>query len=152
VLDTPEVVAGEIDAPAAAPAPAVAPAATAAAPATAPAPAGRSRAEEEKIAEDAIAALTAAGGGNAAAAPAVPAAPAAQGGDVRVQVGIFAERANADRAAGRLQQAGIAATIRQESTSGKTFWSVIANGPAPSATFVDKVRAAGFADAYAVSG
>jgi cell division septation protein DedD len=142
VLDTPEVVAGEIDAPAAAPAPAAA----------APAPAGRSRAEEEKIAEDAIAALTAAGGGNAAAAPAVPAAPAAQGGDVRVQVGIFAERANADRAAGRLQQAGIAATIRQESTSGKTFWSVIANGPAPSATFVDKVRAAGFADAYAVSG
>lgn len=151
VLDSPEVVAGEVAVPAeqSAAAPAAAPVAAAATTA-----AGRSRAEEEEIAASAIAALSAA---NGAAAPATQAAapapaPAARDGDVRVQVGIFAQRANADRAATRLRQAGIASTIRQETSSGKTFWSVIATGAAPRAAFVDKVRAAGFADAYALSG
>ncbi len=147
VLDEPEVVAGEIAAPAAATPVAAGP--PSASPAAA-APA-RSAAEDEDIAVRALAALGAtAARPTPAPAPAPAAAP--RGGDIRVQVGIFAERGNADRATQRLQAAGIAATIREESSSGKTFWSVVANGGGPRAAFVDKVRAAGFADAYALSG
>jgi hypothetical protein len=120
VLDTPEVVAGELPA----------------------AP------EAEPEAGTDIAA-----GAAAAIAAAEPApAPTPQGGDVRVQVGIFSVQDNGQRAVDRLTGAGIAASLREETQSGKTFWSVIATGPGPRAAFVDKVRAAGFADAYPLSG
>jgi hypothetical protein len=83
------------------------------------------------------------------AAPAAP--PAAAGGDVRIQVGIFSVEANAKRAADTLASAGVAATIRKESSQGREFWSVVASGPAPRNALLQTVKGAGFADAYLLS-
>jgi SPOR domain len=76
------------------------------------------------------------------------AAPAATGGSSRVQVGIFSVEANATRAAETLTKAGISAEVRKESAQGKAFWSVIASGDGG---VLQKVKAAGFGDAYALS-
>jgi SPOR domain len=84
-------------------------------------------------------------------APAAPAAAAPAGGDIRIQVGLFSVEANAKRAADTLAGAGVAATIRKESSQGKDFWSVIASGAGPKAALLQKVKGAGFADAYVVS-
>jgi hypothetical protein len=82
------------------------------------------------------------------AAATVPAVPAASGGNTRVQVGIFSVEANAKRAADTLAKAGIKADVRKESTQGKAFWSVIAQGDT---SILKKVKAAGFGDAYPLS-
>jgi cell division septation protein DedD len=82
------------------------------------------------------------------AAPAVeaPAAkPASASGGSLIQIGIFSVEANAKRAMDALEKAGVSASIRSEQTQGKTFWSVTARGD--SAT-LQKVKSAGFADAY----
>lgn len=103
----------------------------------------------ESVATAPIAAVAAAAIDNAeAAAPAAPTAPAASGGSTRVQVGIFSVEANATRAADKLAKAGIKADVRKESTQGKAFWSVIAQGDT---SILKKVKAAGFADAYPLS-
>jgi hypothetical protein len=89
-----------------------------------------------------------------AAAPAdagATAAPAAAGGDVRIQVGIFSVEANAKRAADTLSGAGVAATIRKESSQGREFWSVVASGSGNRNALLQKVKGAGFADAYLLS-
>jgi cell division septation protein DedD len=80
----------------------------------------------------------------APAAEPAPAAPQAATGAL-IQVGIFSVRANAQRAVDLLAKAGITATIREEKSQGKIFWSVTARGD--KATLA-KIRAAGFADAY----
>jgi hypothetical protein len=79
------------------------------------------------------------------------AAPAAAGGDVRIQVGIFSVEANAKRAADTLASAGVAATIRKESSQGKDFWSVVASGSGNRNALLQKVKGAGFTDAYLLS-
>ena len=85
-----------------------------------------------------------------AAAQTAAAAPAA--GDVRIQIGIFSVEGNADRAVATLKKAGIAATIRKETTQGKTWWSVVANGAGDRAALLDKVKGLGFKDAYLLRG
>ncbi len=103
----------------------------------------------ESVATAPIAEVAAAAIDNAeATAPAAPTAPAASGGSTRVQVGIFSVEANATRAADTLAKAGIKADVRKESTQGKAFWSVIAQGDT---SILKKVKAAGFADAYPLS-
>jgi cell division septation protein DedD len=98
-----------------------------------------------------IAAAAAAAIDGAEPAPAAAATPAATGGDVRIQVGIFSVEANANRAAEALKTAGIAASVRKEASQGKDFWSVIAAGSGDRAAFLQKVKGAGFADAYLLS-
>jgi hypothetical protein len=90
----------------------------------------------------------AAPGAKPASSPAVAApapAPAAASGGRPIQIGIFSVEANAKRAVATLDKAGVTAEIRQETTKGKTFWSVIARGDAAT---LKKAKAAGFADAY----
>jgi hypothetical protein len=79
------------------------------------------------------------------------AAAAPAGGDIRIQVGIFSVEANATRAASTLSSAGVAATIRKESSQGKDFWSVVASGSGNRNALLQKVKGAGFADAYVLS-
>ena len=83
-------------------------------------------------------------------AVAAPAAPAS--GSARVQIGIFSVEANAQRAADTLKAGGVAATVRQEDSNGKAFWSVVASGDGGSKALLAKVKDLGFSDAYAVSG
>lgn len=93
-----------------------------------------------------------AAGAAAALAQAEPAPDAApSGGDVRIQVGIFSVEANAKLAADALTGAGVAATVRKESSQGKEFWSVIASGSGDKAALLQKVKGAGFGDAYLLS-
>lgn len=86
------------------------------------------------------------------AAPDAAGAPAApSGGDLRIQVGIFSVEANANRAKDTLATAGVAATIRKESSQGKDFWSVVASGSGNRNALLQKVKGAGFTDAYLLS-
>jgi hypothetical protein len=101
--------------------------------------------EAAEIAAGAAAALD----GTTSAEPAATTAPA--GGDVRIQVGIFSVEANAKRAADQLSGAGVSATVRKESSQGKDFWSVIAAGSGDKSALLEKVKAAGFTDAYLLS-
>lgn len=85
-------------------------------------------------------------------APVVAAAakPAATG-KLLVQIGIFSVEANAKRAADQLAAAGIAASVKTETSQGKTFWRVVA-GPAPDRdAMIAKIKGLGYTDAYAVS-
>ena len=72
-----------------------------------------------------------------------------------VQIGIFNERANADKAAEAMKKAGIASTITQGESSGTPFWRVIA-GPTTNDkdqnALLEKVKRLGYKDAYAVLG
>jgi cell division septation protein DedD len=84
----------------------------------------------------------------AAKAPAPQAAaPAAAPSGGLIQIGIFSVEANAKRAVEQLAKAGIPANLRREESQGKAFWSVTAAG---NATTLGKIKAAGFADAYAL--
>lgn len=88
-----------------------------------------------------------------APAPAVPAAATAGRGFV--QIGIFSVEANARRAAGQMEGAGLAAAIRREESRGKTFWRVVvgpAAGEEERRALLARVRALGYADAYLVAG
>lgn len=102
-----------------------------------------------KMGAEALESLIAGSGATAAVAEtAVPtSAPAAKptGGGSLIQIGIFSVEANAKRAVDALAKGGVAADIRSEQTQGKTFWNVTARGD--SAT-LQKVKSAGFADAY----
>ncbi len=69
--------------------------------------------------------------------------PAASGASI--QIGIFSVEKNAKSAVALLAKAGITATIRKETSAGKPSWSVITNGDA---AILDKIKKAGFADAY----
>ena len=92
-----------------------------------------------------------------AAAPTTTAtAPAATDALTRayVQIGIFSLEANAKKAAGQMQKAGLTAAVKADTSQGKTFWRVIV-GPAASAAdrdaFAAKVKGLGYPDAYPVS-
>ncbi|KIC15044.1 SPOR domain-containing protein [Leisingera sp. ANG-Vp] len=96
----------------------------------------------------------------AAPAPAQPAAaPAAKPQKSAlakpfIQIGIFSVEANAKRTANMMRSAGMVPTVREQSTSGKTFWRVLV-GPAQNKSerseLLKSVKETGFADAYAVT-
>ena len=71
-----------------------------------------------------------------------------------VQIGIFSVEENARETAQAMRQVGLVPTLKQQSSSGKTFWRVMV-GPARDgeerAVLLEKARDLGFADAYAVS-
>lgn len=93
----------------------------------------------------------------AAAPMAKPAAPkpAASGlSKPFLQIGIFSVEANAKRTVDMLGSQGIVATTKPGSSNGKDFWRVVV-GPAATASeraaLLEKVKKAGFTDAYAVT-
>lgn len=80
---------------------------------------------------------------------AAPTTPPASGG-ITVQIGIFSQESNANRAVETLQKAGLSATSRKETTQGKTWWSVTATGGGGREALLTKVRGLGFTDAYVI--
>lgn len=80
---------------------------------------------------------------------AASAKPASSGAGSTIQIGIFSVEANANRAAATLKAAGLAAEVRKETSQGKSFWSVTSRGDKAT---LDKVKKAGFQDAYFVKG
>jgi cell division septation protein DedD len=72
-----------------------------------------------------------------------------------IQIGIFSVEQNARNTATAMRQAGMVPTVKQQSSSGKTFWRVVV-GPAQTAeeraVLLETIKRAGFSDAYAVSG
>ncbi|WP_114964692.1 SPOR domain-containing protein [Alkalilacustris brevis] len=70
-----------------------------------------------------------------------------------VQIGIFSVKSNAEGAGNMLRGEGMVPTLREEASQGATFWRVVV-GPARNAseraTLLEKVKALGFTDAYAV--
>jgi cell division septation protein DedD len=85
-----------------------------------------------------------------AAAP----APASSLDRPYIQIGIFSVEANANRTAQMMRDAGLAPTVHEQSSSGRTFWRVVI-GPAATAAdrnrMREQVRALGFTDAYFVT-
>lgn len=81
----------------------------------------------------------------AAATKPAAAAPAAAGSGRPIQIGFFSVETNATRAVDALAKAGVQATKRKESASGKDYWTVVTRGDA---ALLKKIKAAGFADAY----
>ena len=71
-----------------------------------------------------------------------------------IQVGIFSVEQNARNTAEVMHQLKIKPSVKKQSSQDKTFWRVIV-GPAATAnersTLLQKVKAVGFGDAYAVS-
>ena len=71
-----------------------------------------------------------------------------------IQVGIFSIEQNARNTAEVMNQLNIQPTVKKQTSQNKTFWRVIV-GPAGSlnerSTLLQKVKAVGFGDAYAVS-
>ncbi|WP_066705372.1 SPOR domain-containing protein [Celeribacter ethanolicus] len=91
-----------------------------------------------------------------AAKPAAPAAPKAASALDKpfLQIGIFSVEANAKRTVDMLGSQGIVAMVKPGTSNGKSFWRVIV-GPAGSSAerkaLLEKVKKAGFTDAYAVT-
>jgi len=92
----------------------------------------------------------------AAAATKATAAPAPKSALQKpyIQLGIFSIEANAEKTADMLRKDGILPVIKKSSLNGKDYWRVLA-GPAATATdrsaMLAKIKALGFADAYAVT-
>ena len=72
-----------------------------------------------------------------------PAALAA--GGTSIQIGIFSVEDNAKAAVATLAKLGIAATVKKQSSQGKSLWSVITAGDR---ALLAKIKKAGFVDAY----
>ncbi|MEM7242063.1 MAG: SPOR domain-containing protein [Pseudomonadota bacterium] len=84
----------------------------------------------------------------------VEAAPALSGSGRAAQVGLFSDKANADRVAATLSQKGLGAKIISgKSNAGKSFWRVV-TGPAKDtsaeAKLLADVKALGFPDAFLI--
>lgn len=120
---------------------------------SAPVAAGATGGEIDAAPLDPVVGTAAAG---IAAAEAKQAAPAAQPALKRayVQIGIFSTEANATRAQGQMQKAGLLSKVVPDQSNGKTYWRVIV-GPADSVAGRDataaKVKGIGYPDAYPVS-
>lgn len=71
-----------------------------------------------------------------------------------IQIGIFSVKANAERTAGQMRNAGMIPTVLEQELNGKQFWRVVV-GPARTkserSALLKKVKETGFSDAYAVS-
>lgn len=117
------------------------------------------RPEKQAVAQDPIAAATAALDQTEAASAKSAAAPKSTPRMSRlskpyVQLGIFSVEINAQNTAEAVRQAGLSAVIKPGHSNGKGFWRVLA-GPAANrsdrAALLKKIKALGFADAYWVS-
>lgn len=92
----------------------------------------------------------------AQAAPVAAAAPAKASPLEKpyIQIGIFSVEANAKRTADQMRSEGMIPTIRAQEMNGKPFWRVLV-GPAMNKSertvLLNKVKGAGFSDAYTVS-
>ena len=98
------------------------------------------KAEQEAAAAAAAAAATA-----AAEAPAVTETPARAAGARPILIASFSKEENGKRAAEALAKIGITAQTQKSDRDGKAVWGVVASGDA---ALLDKIKAAGFADAY----
>ena len=78
------------------------------------------------------------------------ATPAPATGGPTLQIGIFSQEGNANRAVQTLQKAGLTANSRKETTQGKTWWSVTATGTGGRDALLAKVKELGFTDAYVI--
>lgn len=82
-----------------------------------------------------------------------PAAKASKLDKPYLQIGIFSVEANAQNAAAMMERAGMIPTVKTSSLQGRTYWRVLV-GPATSkserSALLDKIKASGFTDAYAV--
>lgn len=71
-----------------------------------------------------------------------------------VQIGIFSEEANAERAAKQMRSAGLIPTVKAQEAGGKPFWRVVV-GPATTtseqSSLLNTIKGEGFSDAYAVT-
>ncbi|MGH1575729.1 SPOR domain-containing protein [Planktotalea sp.] len=71
-----------------------------------------------------------------------------------IQLGIFSVEQNANNTAQAMRVAGMVPTVKKGNSSGKPFWRVLV-GPAQTSAersaLLKKIKASGFADAYAVS-
>ena len=71
-----------------------------------------------------------------------------------IQLGIFSVEQNANNTAEAMRVAGMVPTVKKSSSSSKPFWRVLV-GPAQTSAertaLLKKIKASGFADAYAVS-
>ena len=85
---------------------------------------------------------------SAADAPAVSTPQPRATGGVAIQIGIFSVESNANRAVATLAKSGITASVRKETSHGKSLWSVVATGDA---ALLAKIKAAGFKDAYVIN-
>ncbi len=89
-----------------------------------------------------------------AAAPAPEPRPVSRLDKPYLQIGIFSVEDNARRVADQMRRAGMIPEVKQGSNSGKSFWRVVV-GPAQSSserrTLLNRIKAEGFKDAYAVS-
>ena len=107
----------------------------------------------------AAAAIDAAEGGKPAAAtpapkPAPAAKPASSLSKPYIQLGIFSVKANANKTAENMRKAGMVPVVKEQSSSGKTFWRVLvgpAGNSAERAALLKKIKGLGFADAYFVT-
>lgn len=117
----------------------------------------------DPVASGAAAAIDAAPGADAPAPAAAPAPapvpkpapkPASSLSKPYLQIGIFSVEDNADNTATTMRQAGMVPTVKKQSSSGKTFWRVLV-GPAQTSAerdaLLEKIKAEGFTDAYAVT-
>lgn len=70
-----------------------------------------------------------------------------------IQIGIFSVQQNAQDTATAMRHAGMTTSVHKEDSRGKTFWRVVV-GPAATeserAALLEKIKGAGFDDAYAV--
>lgn len=92
----------------------------------------------------------------AAPAPKPAPAPTASSGLSKpyIQLGIFSVEQNANNTAEAMRVAGMVPTVKKSTSSSKPFWRVLV-GPAQTSAersaLLKKIKASGFADAYAVS-
>ncbi|PZX06811.1 SPOR domain-containing protein [Celeribacter halophilus] len=89
-----------------------------------------------------------------ATAPKPAAKPASSLSKPFLQIGIFSVEANAKRTVDMLGSQGIVAMIKPGNSNSKAFWRVVVGPAASSAersSLLEKVKKAGFTDAYAVT-
>ncbi|MDW3225220.1 MAG: SPOR domain-containing protein [Paracoccaceae bacterium] len=80
--------------------------------------------------------------------------PQSTPGKPYVQIGIFSEEANAERAAKQMRSAGLIPKVEKRETDGRPFWRVVV-GPATTTAeqgeLLNTTKGEGFTDAYAVT-
>ena len=71
-----------------------------------------------------------------------------------IQLGIFSVKSNATKTADNMRKAGMVPLVKEQTSSGKTFWRVLV-GPAGNsserAALLKKIKSLGFSDAYFVT-
>ena len=112
-----------------------------------------SRRQAEPVSEPLTALAALPSEADSASSPPAPAQAASTLAQPFVQIGIFSIETNATGARNQMQAAGLSAEIRQGRAGGRDFWRVVV-GPASDSSarmqMLERVRAMGFADAYAV--